>query len=835
MIDKTDTVEDLYSQIEHLIDVPLEQFVKDVEHYQIVPENEERQLNEEKADQQSSSDPVSFKRPILIESDSDEIEEELTDQNQHQYTILTCYKCNKIIPFDSTIHNSLSVSYGSNTNVCVQCASKKRTRSRSFTFEGSNVFSLVADKLKHSFSNNNLLSPNNNTIMHRRKSMPSMNANYIPDSLEPPSPTPSRPSSRASSFFEDVKQLLSPLSRKSSRNSLYQEYQAAPIDTDCTLKTPDGPKRKTSHSSLLEAFHICKPKRNSTSSYERRIISDATTSCHQEDEPIWTQEDDEVLGIHQNNQQGSNHKDDNYLSTETRGHVPLRRKQVKQITSRQERINLYNNAYLDCMQAETSLIPWIIKQTQKGPPDAWFGYTPPPRQPKKILGIFKRKSAKTSSTVESTRAQQLQLGDELLRRSTPLLYRRSSNLSVSPANSTASFADVGYQQSLVGSPTAITNQDIEDYDDYFTNRLKDEYHDDDNELSNDISSSHHSSPNESYSSSNGPVTPTRSQTSIQPVSILKKSNNVKHEHIQQPKYSNPHSYCEESIDPVAYDNEYCSNEDDNYVDIYDEPYVIPGTRSEDDYYDHDYPHRPMSTTMIDDYHYQNRSHRTPSMMKKRSSKGRINHSNMNDNCFVPESTDTMYCSPDEFSTERRMSYRRNKTSNSSSRYPYRYDGDDYYYDDQDIALSQMSNSNRRRSFRNNDIQYHHLDYDNVNNQDGTDDGYYEDVNYRKYYSPPQDIRKNNSRRMSSPIKISQKQKRYQMAARRSQQEYHYDVSLSHKRTSNSLMLEEWEVTLDDLCSLFPRMDRQYINEFLKSAKGDFVTAKNMIMEMIMGD
>jgi hypothetical protein len=47
------------------------------------------------------------------------------------------------------------------------------------------------------------------------------------------------------------------------------------------------------------------------------------------------------------------------------------------------------------------------------------------------------------------------------------------------------------------------------------------------------------------------------------------------------------------------------------------------------------------------------------------------------------------------------------------------------------------------------------------------------------------------------------------------------------------MMEEWEITLDELCDLFPRLDRQYINDFLRSAQGDFITAKNMIMEMIM--
>jgi hypothetical protein len=32
-----------------------------------------------------------------------------------------------------------------------------------------------------------------------------------------------------------------------------------------------------------------------------------------------------------------------------------------------------DNAFFDCMRVETNLVPWIIKQTQKGPPDAWFG------------------------------------------------------------------------------------------------------------------------------------------------------------------------------------------------------------------------------------------------------------------------------------------------------------------------------------------------------------------------------------------------------------------------------------------------------------------------------
>lgn len=36
-------------------------------------------------------------------------------------------------------------------------------------------------------------------------------------------------------------------------------------------------------------------------------------------------------------------------------------------------ILLLDNAYMEVMSMETELVPWIIKQTQKGPPDAWFG------------------------------------------------------------------------------------------------------------------------------------------------------------------------------------------------------------------------------------------------------------------------------------------------------------------------------------------------------------------------------------------------------------------------------------------------------------------------------
>lgn len=236
-----------------------------------------------------------------------------------QFTYITCYKCNKVLPFES--NNALAVN---NVNVCLDCSTKKRGRSRSFISE-------VADKLKNLGSSSNsvsLLSPSTaNSKMDRRKSMPSMNDAYSSSSLAP-SPTPSRPSSRASSFIEDVKQFLAPLSRKSSRNSMFQDYQQS------DHAPHQGPSRKTSHNSLLDAINICKPKqRNHASpSYERRII----------DESNWAQEDSEVMNIFQQQQQHSpsQHTED----LDVAQHIPIPRKQIKQIESRQDRIDIYSKS-----------------------------------------------------------------------------------------------------------------------------------------------------------------------------------------------------------------------------------------------------------------------------------------------------------------------------------------------------------------------------------------------------------------------------------------------------------------------------------------------------------
>ena len=77
-----------------------------------------------------------------------------------------------------------------------------------------------------------------------------------------------------------------------------------------------------------------------------------------------------------------------------------------------------------------------------------------------------------------------------------------------------------------------------------------------------------------------------------------------------------------------------------------------------------------------------------------------------------------------------------------------------------------------------------------------------------------------------------------MALRNDSRRYHQRPS---RRRSNKVsseyippyMMEDWKIVLDDLCEIFPRLDRHYIHKFLVSAHGDFDTAKEMIMNMIM--
>ncbi|KAI9279999.1 hypothetical protein BY458DRAFT_501015 [Sporodiniella umbellata] len=276
------------------------------------------------------------------------------------HTLSLCHKCSK--PLAST--NSLQI------NICESCTGhKKRVRSRSFTFD----IGQIADKVKQSLQ----LPPS----IGRRSSMPSINDAYLepPKGLNssqansrPNSRPCSRASSRASSFIEDVKQFLAPLSRKSSRTSLFQDFQREEREL----------QKKSSHTSLLDALNPYKTKKSF--SYERRVIY----------------------------QGGDDQEEEGEIAMLNSQQIPiLKTKEMKKIELREERMLIYENAYLESMQTQTGLMLWVTKQAQKGPPDDWFGYTPPPKEPKKFLGIFKRKAK-----VGDARQEQLRIGEDILNR-----------------------------------------------------------------------------------------------------------------------------------------------------------------------------------------------------------------------------------------------------------------------------------------------------------------------------------------------------------------------------------------------------------------------------------
>ncbi|KAI9251305.1 hypothetical protein EDC94DRAFT_622033 [Helicostylum pulchrum] len=633
---ETDTVQDLFDEIEHLIDIPFDQTS-----YKPI-KNKDFHYKEEESDNS-----YSFERPILIESDSDDIEEELVTPNQAH-----CFKCDTPI-FSTT--DSLQVI--NNNNICLDCSTKKRSRSSSFTF------SQLADKLKQSFghsSSNTLLAPNIKTV-DRRKSMPSMNSLFDQSNLGPPSPVPSRPSSRASSFIEDVKQFLAPLSRKNSRNSMHQDYQSM---------SPPTLEKKSSHQSLFDAINICKPSKPKQSpSYERRVIQvdeDAANHWVQDEFEFGAQAESSIL--------------------------PLRRKQIKQIESRQDRIDIYNNAYLECMNVETSLVPWIIKQTQKGPPDAWFGYTPPTREPKKIMGIFKRKPKENSNNL---RAQQQQLGDDLLNRSTPLLQHRysNSNLSISPNNSFGYVEDDQVTHSPVGYEEEEEEEYFEEQDDM-----------------------------PSLTTSFSPIYANESELktqSSQPVSILKKT------HPPQPCYDD---YYDEGLGNTG--QEYYTTKDQRRYSSVSPGYEQPMYAAEP----------PVSTT-------ERRRGRKSNSRNYHNEYDRREEDYYNYHRHTPPAAVAV-------ATPR----------NSSSR---QYEEPTYFNDS--IVVNKKRSSSRHSGYEEPRQSYK--------------------INHQEYYG------------------------------------------MSVKMTP--FMMEEWDIALDDLCDLYPRLDRHYINDFLRSAQGDFVTAKDMIMNMIM--
>lgn len=409
------------------------------------------------------------------------------------------------------------------------------------------------------------------------------------------------------------------------------------------------------------------------------------------------------------------------------------------------------------MQAPTDLVPWIIKQTQKGPPDDWFGYTPPAtREPKKVMGIFKIKSKARGDL----RAQQLQLGDELLNRSTPLLHHRysNSNLSVSPSANSMYMSNTD----MVHSPSDMTPQDYNNGEEYF-----DGYHDHINTIPIETANVSVSPSQSAFSPLEDQLTPPTNRTqSAQPVSILKKTNSNLQLHQQQSDYS---------YDPYYQDTV---------------PY--------DDIDDDEYQHQCNQNEMYNDYEYEYERPRNygapisiphnPPPLRQRSSSSMVAD--------------------------------RNRYNNSRQ----------HMINDQDYHLSMEPPRRRRSNSRNEDYYYHN---------EPTPAYYDEQPYYDQPLLPPPPPTTATTRRgrdhyqppLSTPsTATTRSSRRSSLITNNSKKSQDY-YGLSTKITP--FMMEEWEITLDELCDLFPRLDRHYINDFLRSAQGDFITAKNMIMDMIM--
>lgn len=421
------------------------------------------------------------------------------------------------------------------------------------------------------------------------------------------------------------------------------------------------------------------------------------------------------------------------------------------------------------------------------------------------MGIFKRKPKENSNNL---RAQQQQLGDDLLNRSTPLLQHRysNSNLSTSPSSFVYALDD---QQ--VSSPVAMGYDEDQAYfeDQSYTPSLT-------------ASLSPKSSSTEDVPRS----------LSVQPVSILKK----KTFDVQ------PHD---------EYNDMYYNDEQEDFLqtkqDFY-QPVMPKKERKQRTSSVYDQQQMMMETS-------RNNSHYYRSEIDKDENEDCYNYSRSN---VTPSSRrlheEPTYCNDSIVVNKRRSSRRQT------------YEEEDYYqppvdtrrwskpihhtrYSDEEHYLSQVPDIKRRSKpiHTSLDEDYYQSDIKRTNKQ--TQEEEEED-----YYSPINTS--SEVRRRSRPIRQMHEEEEYYQpmpvidTRRRSHlphEDEEYYVSPDSKRSSKQghknyyglgakmtpFMMEEWEIALDDLCDLYPRLDRHYINDFLRSAQGDFITAKDMIMEMIM--
>lgn len=472
------------------------------------------------------------------------------------------------------------------------------------------------------------------------------------------------------------------------------------------------------------------------------------------------------------------------------------------------------------------------------------------------MGIFKRKPKENSA---SLRAQQQQLGDDLLNRSTPLLQHRysNSNLSVSPSSFVYALDD------QVTSPVA---SGFEEDQAYF----------DEQNYTPSLTTS--LSPNSTVEHAPRP-------SSSQPVSILKKTNSISRPHDdyentvyydEQEEYQNKQDYYQQ---PVISQKE----RDQRLLSGYEKQPMImehtPVSRRGSNSY------RPDLDRGGEDYYNYDRSNDVPSSHRQNEEPAYFNDSIVvNKRRGVRQQTyeEEDYYQPPPIDARRRSKpikqhyledeyYTPHIVPDEKRRSkPIHQSFDDDYY--QAPSVNDVKRRSKSLYHTHEDEEYYQLppvkDIRRISKQPQDEEEYYSphsvttearrrskpisQTHDEEYYQPTPAI---DTRRRShspqeeeeyyqKPIPSDSRRRSYLLReedayfqtptpsdTRRSKQSHQDYYGLSAKLTP--FMMEEWEIALDDLCDLYPRLDRHYINDFLRSAQGDFVTAKSMIMEMIM--
>ncbi|KAL0094458.1 hypothetical protein F4703DRAFT_1937932 [Phycomyces blakesleeanus] len=433
-------------------------------------------------------------------------------------------------------------------------------------------------------------------------------------------------------------------------------------------------------------------------------------------------------------------------------HTPLRTMDLDELNSRIDRIIAYEHAYYSCIAAKTYLTPWVKKQYSKGPPDAMFDYTPPPkRSTSRIFGLFKRSSSRNLS--------QSNVGD-LSNPLTKSMLSLSSHISSSQIP--ISTITTSQPNCLIEDQRRTSTLDFLSGDEDFDEG--------DNSLqivkpkksglslrSSSISPSRESNYSRTSISSISPME--------EPVSILKKKPS------QSKVYQTPSTRSSTFFDPSreVYDEDPVL--DNPYESIY-EPQIPPQRRSSYISAAPSYHSSPLDDrhSMIDHDNFQE-----PYSASKRRVKS------------TP---------PVKQYTSRPLPY----TESSPVPFPTR----------SSKYVSAVSSSTSL-----------HRDYQSPQGWTPTRSPSFQssyDYSHKPAYNEQSSYSYHSHRPTPEPVYEPQHYQHTPAARAAHAAQFSYDA---------------WDKALDDLCAFFRHVDRSILEEYLEEAQGDFHTAKRMCIDTIM--